>query len=60
MLTKDAGLKNTEITKLLNGLHSSGIGKIRDKAEEESGKNRKLQNEISEIRMAYSKVAEVG
>jgi len=60
LLTKDAGLKNTEIAKLLNGLHSSGIGKIRDKVEEELGKNRKLQNEISEIRMAYSKEAEVG
>jgi len=25
LLIKDAGLKNTEIARLLNGLHSSGI-----------------------------------
>jgi hypothetical protein len=60
LLIKDAGLKNTEIARLLNGLHSSGIGKIRDKVEAELKKNNKLQREVKEIRRRYAKEAEAG
>ncbi len=60
LLIKDAGLKNTEIARLLNGLHSSGIGKIRDKMTVEMSKDRKLEKEVSAVRRFYFSEKEAG
>jgi len=54
LLVKDAGIRNPEIARRLNGLHSSGIGKIRDKIEAELVENKKLEKEIKSIRGLYS------
>ncbi|MBP7792687.1 MAG: hypothetical protein KA120_06470, partial [Candidatus Goldbacteria bacterium] len=49
LLVKDAGIRNPEIARRLNGLHSSGIGKIRDKIGVELGKTRNLKRELNRL-----------
>ncbi len=58
LLIKDAGLKNTEIARLLNGLHSSGIGKTRNRIEAELKDDKKLEKEIKSVRDMYYKTTE--
>ena len=49
LLVKDAGIRNPEIARRLNGLHSSGIGKIRDKIGLELGKTRNLKRKLNRL-----------